>query len=87
VALALKWLERPDKAIYEGISESFESIIDKVSFKLSSGTITFNLNEAFALLHLPHPNLNRLIDGLLRPLFDVNPAFRLVDSILHGFVE
>jgi len=28
-----------------------------------------------------------LIDGLLHPLFDVNPAFRLVGTILHGLVE
>lgn len=31
--------------------------------------------------------VNRLIDCLLHPLFDVNPAFRLVDTILHGFAE
>ena len=28
-----------------------------------------------------------MIDSLLHPLFDVNPAFGLVDSILHGLVE
>jgi len=28
-----------------------------------------------------------LIDVLLHPLFDVKPPFRLVDTILHGFVE
>jgi len=31
--------------------------------------------------------MNRLIDCLLHPLFVVNPAFRLVDSILHSSVE
>ena len=31
--------------------------------------------------------VNRLIDGLLHPLFDLNPGFSLVDAILHGFVE
>ena len=35
----------------------------------------------------PKGDLNSLIDGLLHPLFDLNPAFRLVDAILHGFVE
>jgi len=28
-----------------------------------------------------------LIDGLLHPLFDINPAFRMVDAMLHGLVE
>jgi len=31
--------------------------------------------------------VNRLIDGLLHPLFDLNPAFSLVDALLHGFLE
>ena len=28
-----------------------------------------------------------MIDCLIHPLFDLNPAFNLVDAILHGFVE
>jgi len=31
--------------------------------------------------------VNRLIDSLLHPLFDLNPAFNIVDTIFHGFVE
>jgi len=31
--------------------------------------------------------LNRLVDDLLHPLFDINPALNLLDTILHGFVE
>ena len=31
--------------------------------------------------------VNRLIDGLLHPLFDINPAFSLADTILHGLIE
>ena len=31
--------------------------------------------------------VNRLIDGLIHPLFDINSAFRFVDAILHGLVE
>ena len=31
--------------------------------------------------------LNRLIDSLLHPLIDRNPAFIITDTILHGLVE
>jgi len=31
--------------------------------------------------------INRLIDCLLHPLSDINPAFSLADAILHGLVE
>jgi len=31
--------------------------------------------------------INRLIDSLLHPLFNLNPAFNIVDTILHSFVE
>jgi len=31
--------------------------------------------------------INRLIDCLLHPLSDINPAFSLVDAILHGVME
>ncbi|MDH5450939.1 MAG: hypothetical protein OEX77_08600 [Candidatus Bathyarchaeota archaeon] len=31
--------------------------------------------------------LNRLIDSLLHPLIDRNPAFMITDVILHGLVE
>jgi len=31
--------------------------------------------------------INRLIDSLLHPLLDINPAFSLADTILHGLVE
>jgi len=31
--------------------------------------------------------INRLIDSLLHPLFDITPAFSLVDTILHGLIE
>jgi len=31
--------------------------------------------------------VNRLVDSLLHPLFDVNPAFSLADTILHGLIE
>jgi hypothetical protein len=31
--------------------------------------------------------INRLIDSLLHPLFDLNPAFNIADTVLHDFVE
>jgi len=31
--------------------------------------------------------VNRLVDSLLHPLFDLNPAFSIADAMLHGFVE
>ena len=31
--------------------------------------------------------LNRIIDSLLHPLLDINPALSLVDTFIHGFVE
>jgi len=31
--------------------------------------------------------INCLIDSILHPLFDLNPAFNMVDTIFHGFVE
>jgi len=31
--------------------------------------------------------LNRIIDGLIHPLFDRSPAFIIVDVVLHGLIE
>ena len=37
--------------------------------------------------HYSKGEINQLIDSLLHPLFDHNPALMIVDSVLHGLVE